>query len=97
VSTSVALPWNRPLAAAHFDLCRLKVCSPGSHKGFDMQVFGARPEIADVWGLGGPEGSKDPSKRWGVKPLTSWEGLPAPRGCQDFKIRRFPAGPKTMC
>ncbi len=36
---------------------------------FDAWFWG-RPEIVDVWGLGGPGGSKKHSKRWGAKPPT---------------------------
>ena len=37
--------------------------------------FLGRPEIVDFWGLGGPGGPKNHSKRWGASPPTFWNGL----------------------
>ncbi len=58
--------------------------------------FWGRPEIVDVWGLGGPGGQTNPSKRWGAKPPTVWNGFWGRLGRPDPKNRRFPAGPKNQ-
>jgi hypothetical protein len=46
-------------------------------------------EIIDFWGLGGPVGPKNHSKRSGVSPPTVWNGLrglPGPPGPQTSMI-----------
>ncbi len=47
-------------------------------------------DMIDFGSLAGPGGPRDPSKRWGVSPPTSWKGLPGPRGRPDLQNRPFP-------
>jgi len=48
-----------------------------------------RPEIVDYGGLGGPGRPGNLPKRWGAKPPTFLEGLPAARAAQTSKIDDF--------
>ncbi len=58
--------------------------------------FLGRPEIVDFWGLGGPGGPNNHSRRWGASPPTFWNGFGGRRGRPNPTNQRFPAGPKTM-
>ncbi len=65
------------------------------HLGLNTWFLG-RPEIVDFWGLGGPGGTKNHSKRWRAKPPTFWNGLGADGAAQTREKPTIFGRPKTM-
>ncbi len=59
------------------------------HLGFYYMVFGGRPGIFDVWGLGSPGGQKKKIKRWGASPPTFGRVFGAAGAVQTPKIVDF--------
>jgi hypothetical protein len=60
--------------------------------------FLGRPEIADFWGLGGPNGPNNPSRRWKASPPNPhlFDVFLGPPGPPRPHIDDFLPAPKTM-
>jgi hypothetical protein len=58
-----------------------------------------RPEILDLFSLGGPGGPGNPAERWGGEATTVWHGFPDPRGRQYSTNLGFPIliWPPPLC
>ena len=65
--------------------------------GFLIYMVFGRSNMVDIWGLGGPGGPGNHSKRWGPSAPTVWNGFWGTRGHPDPKYLLFVVDQKTMC
>jgi hypothetical protein len=78
---------------------RLGPLEPGMHQHrshlFFYIWFLGRPEIVEFWGLGGPGGPRNHSRRWGATPPPSGVVFGAAGAAQTSQIDDFPPVPNS--